>query len=216
MNTRILATAAAFSLSVLSAFGCGGCEALQTLAGPIGEARNFRFDYKELPAGTTVAHAVTMMESGDIATISGSKAYENLRRAGDVIPSGEYFRCRIYQPTSSHRGGVDLQIYDIPTVAGPSDSANSAFIRITPLPAIGDTVRIAYGEIGLGTSPGGELNHIFRNDNNSGSYFRFVLESFDTQNNTASGSFAFVAEGQGSNAGRLFAITNGSFFMNTQ
>lgn len=216
MNTRTIALAAGLVLSTLAAAGIGGCEALETLAGPIGEARNFRFDYKEFPAGTTVAQAKTLMEQNDVSLISGAKAYENLHRTGDVIPTGEYFRCRIYQPSSTHGGGVDLQIYDFPSQTGPSDSANSCFIRITPLPAIGDTVRIAYGEVGFGTSSGGDLSHIFNNDNNSGSYFRFVLESLDTQNHTASGSFSFVAAGQGSNAGRLFAITNGSFFMNTQ
>lgn len=216
MKTSTRTLALGLMLASLAATGIGGCEALETLAGPIGEARNFRFDYKELSSGTTVAQAADMMEQRDVATMSGSTAYENLHRAGDVIPAGEYFRCRVYQPSSSHGGGVDLQIYDFPSHTGPSDSANSAFIRITPLPAIGDTVRIAYGEVGFGTSPGGELSHIFSNDNNADSYFRFVLESLDMQNHTASGSFSFVAQGQGSNAGRLFAVTNGSFFMNTQ
>jgi hypothetical protein len=201
MKTILAGIAIVCSVIMLSS-----CDKLTGAGEIIRDFRAFTFSWKKLPAGVTLQVAKGMMERRDNATRSGAQEY--IGNLGDTDPAATH-TLRVFPAGSSHSGSIDIQVSDAGT---PSESAvpTGAFIEVTPLPAVGDTVESGTAQIFFGSNGAST----FSNSNDPNSYFRFVINSLDMTAKKASGSFELlVTAGSGAHAGDIYAITDGAFTM---
>lgn len=183
------------------------CDALQTLAPAVQNARNFVFHYKELPSTMTMNQAITAMTVHATSVTSNTTEYR-----GNKENNTQFFRLRISQPGSAtSQGLLEIKVQDATTqTLDPnfSPGVTGLNIDVIPLPQIGTEVE--FGNLLMSFVQQNEMTE-FENNNDPNSYFRLTLTAMDLTNNTASGVFEAIVRDPVS--GRMFAITDGEFHM---
>lgn len=184
------------------------CDALQTLAPAVQNARNFVFHYKELPSSMTMSQAITAMTDHTSEVTSNTTEYR-----GNKENNTQWFRLRMLQPGGTPSGGqLEVRAFDATThTLDPSFSPGAVGLTldIQPLPQVGTEVML--GNATMQFVAQNTLTE-FVNNNDPNSYFRLTLTAVDLTNNTASGVFEAIVRDPAS--GRMFAITDGEFHMN--